>query len=158
MLVWIPFLFLLIQNRDVAYRLVHQTKGNLAVPLVLRRNLRPKASELSVRRTALTNDRTVPTGVVVDVNDAKCSAGVQTALDQLVVRGPVVGVEGAAKVVVEQELPSDRKAEGVQAIVLDEMLDLVNADLPGIHNVGGLAGSIDGATKVEAGDLVAIVG
>ena len=154
MLVWIPFLFLLIQNRDVAYRLVHQTKGNLAVPLVLRRNLRPKASELSVRRTALTNDRTVPTGVVVDVNDAKCSAGVQAALDQLVVRGPVVGVKGAAEVVVDQELPSDRNAEGVQTVVSDEVLYLVDADLAGVDNVGGLAGSVDGAAEVEAGDLM----
>jgi hypothetical protein len=133
-----------------AYGLVHQTKGNSGVALVLGRDLRPKAGELGVCRSALSNNTTVPTGVVVDVDNAECSTGVQAALDQLVVRGPVVGVEGAAKVVVEQKLPSDWKAECVQAIVLDEMLDLVN--------VGGLAGSVDGATKVEAGDLVEIDG
>jgi hypothetical protein len=94
----------------------------------------------------------------VDVDNAKRSTGVQAALDQLVVRGPVVGVEGAAEVVVEQVLPSDRKAEGVQAVVLDEMLDLVDADLAGIDNVGGLASSVDGATEVESSDLMKAVG
>ena len=94
----------------------------------------------------------------MDVDNAKRSTGVQAALDQLVVRGPVVGVEGAAEVVVEQVLPSDRKAEGVQAVVLDEMLDLVDADLAGIDNVGGLASSVDGATEVESSDLMKAVG
>jgi hypothetical protein len=105
----------------------------------------------------LTNDRTVPTGVVVDVNNAKRSAGVQAALDLLVVRGPGVGIEGAAEVVVQKELPSDRNAEGVQAVVFGEVLHLVDADLAGVDDVGGLARSVDGAAKVEAGDLIEVV-
>jgi hypothetical protein len=34
------------------------------------------------------------------------------------------------------------------------MLHLIDADLAGVDDVGGLAGSIDGAAEVEAGDLV----
>jgi len=94
----------------------------------------------------------------VDVDDAERCAGVQATLDQLVVRGPVVGIEGAAKVVVEQELPSDWNAEGIQAIVSDEMLYLIDANLSGVDDVGGFAGSVDGAAKVEAGDLMDVVG
>ena len=141
-----------------AYGLVHQAKCDPAVALVLGRDLRPKAGELGVCRTALTNDRSVPTGVVVDVNDAKRSTGVQTSLDLSVVRGPIVGVERATKVVVEEVLPSDRNAEGVQAVVFDKVLHLVETDLAGVDDTAGLAGSIDGAAEVESGDLHNAVG
>ena len=90
-----------------AYRLVHQTKRNLIVALVLRRDLRPKTGELGVSGTTLTHDGTVPTSIIVDINNAKCSARVQAALDLSVVGLPVVGIEGATKVVVEEELPSN---------------------------------------------------
>lgn len=90
-----------------AYRLVHQTKCNLIVALVLRRDLRPKTGELGVSGTTLTHDGTVPTSIIVDINNAKCSARVQAALDLSVVGLPVVGIEGAPKVVVEEELPSN---------------------------------------------------
>jgi hypothetical protein len=94
----------------------------------------------------------------VDVNNAKRCAGVEAALDLLVIRVPVVGVEGAAEVVVQEELPSDWDAEGVQAVVFGEVLHLVDADLAGVDDVGGLARSVDGAAKVEAGDLMEVVG
>jgi len=89
-----------------AYRLIHQTKGDLVVALVLRRDLRPKACELGVSGTTLTHDGTVPTSIVVDVNNAKRGTGVQATLDLSVVGGPVGGIEGTTKVVVEKELPS----------------------------------------------------
>lgn len=59
-----------------AYRLVHETKSNLVVVLVLCRDLRPEADELGIGRTALTDNGAVPARVVVDVDDAECSAGV----------------------------------------------------------------------------------
>jgi hypothetical protein len=90
----------------------------------------------------------------VNINDAKRCAGVQAALNLLVVRGPGVGIEGAAEVVVQKELPSDRDAEGVQAVVFDEVLHLVYTNLAGVNDVGGLARSVDGAAEVEAGDLM----
>jgi hypothetical protein len=55
----------------------------------------------------LTHDGTVPTSVVVDVNNAKRGTRVQATLNQSIVGLPVVGIEGATKVVVEKELPSD---------------------------------------------------
>ena len=90
-----------------AYRLVHQTKRNLIVALVLRRDLRPKTGELGVGGTTLTHDGTVPTSVIMDINNAECSTRVQAALDLSVVGLPVVGIEGTTKVVVEKELPSN---------------------------------------------------
>ena len=55
----------------------------------------------------MTHDGTIPASVIVDVNDAKCSTSVQAALDLSVVGLPVVGIEGATKVVVKEELPSN---------------------------------------------------
>jgi hypothetical protein len=55
----------------------------------------------------LTHNGTIPTSVVVDVNNAKRSTGVQATLNQSIVGLPVVRIEGATKVVVEKELPSD---------------------------------------------------
>lgn len=98
-----------IQNKVsmLTYRLVHQTKSDLVVSLVLRRNLRPETGELGVSGTTLTHDGTVPASIVVNVNNAKRGTRVQAALDQPIVGLPVVGIEGATKVVVEKELPSD---------------------------------------------------
>lgn len=135
------------------YWLIHQTEGDLVVVLVLSRNLRPKTSELSIGRTSLSNDRAVPTSVVVDVDNAKGGAGVQATLDLFVVGREVVGVKGAAEVVVQQELPSHRNTEGVQAIVVDKVLHLVDASLAWIDDTRRLARAIDGAAKVESCDL-----
>jgi hypothetical protein len=89
------------------HRLVHETKGDLVVALVLRRNLRPEAGELGISGTTLAHDSTVPPSVVVNVNDAKRGTGVKAALDESIVGLPVVGIEGATKVVVQKELPSN---------------------------------------------------
>jgi hypothetical protein len=48
----------------------------------------------------------------------------QASLDQAVISVEVVRIKGSAKVVVEQELPSDRKTEDIEAIIIDEMLHL----------------------------------
>jgi hypothetical protein len=69
--------------------------------------LRPKTRELGVSRATLTHDGAVPASIIVDVNNAKRCTGVQATLDLSIVGLPVVGVEGATKVVVEKELPSD---------------------------------------------------
>ena len=55
----------------------------------------------------MANDGTVPTSVVVDVNNAKRSTGVQATLNLSIVGLPVVGIESATQVVVEKELPSN---------------------------------------------------
>jgi hypothetical protein len=91
----------------LAYRLIHQTEGDLVVALVLGRNLRPEAGELGVSGTTLTHDGTVPTSIIVDVDNAKRGTSVQATLNQSIVGLPVVGIEGATKIVVEKELPTD---------------------------------------------------
>jgi hypothetical protein len=123
----------------------------------------------------LTHDGTVPTSVVVDVNNAKRGTRVQATLNQSIVGLPVVGIEGATKVVVEKELPSDywtknprsakflvhrrvclkltRDSEGVQAIVVDEVLDLVDASLTGVCDARSLARAINGAAEIETCNL-----
>lgn len=141
----------------VSYWLVHETKSDPVVVLILGCDLRPKTGKLSVGRTALANDRAIPASIVVDVDDAKRSAGVKTALNLGVVGVPVVGVEGATEVVVEEELPADRNAEGVHSRILVEVVHLVDARLAWVYNTSRLAGTVDGAAEVETGDLLVLV-
>ena len=55
----------------------------------------------------MTHDGTIPASVIVDINNAKRCASVQTALDLSVIGLPVVRIQGATKVVVKEELPSN---------------------------------------------------
>ena len=66
---------------------------------------------MGVGGSTLAHDGTVPTSVIVDINNAKRSTSVQAALNLSVVGLPVVRIEGATKVVVEEELPSDCRAD-----------------------------------------------
>ena len=52
----------------------------------------------------------------MDINNAKRGTGVQAALDLSVVGLPVVGIEGATKVVVQKELPSDCQTEDLKSV------------------------------------------
>lgn len=136
----------------LTYRLVHHAESNLGVALVLGGNLRPDAGELGVGRTALADNGAVPAAVVVEVDDTQCSAGIQAALDLLVVGGPVVGVEGAADAV-DEVLPTDGDTEGVEAVVVDEVLHLVEAGLARVDDAAGVAGAVGSAAEVETSDL-----
>ena len=140
-------------SQEDTYRLVHDAKGDLVVALVLGSNLRPKAGEVSVSGTALANDLAVPAGVVVDVDNAERSAGGQAVLDLFVVDGPVGGAEGAADLVVDEELPANGDTEGVEAVVLDEVVHLVEAVLVGGEAGAAVASTIGTAAEVETGDL-----
>lgn len=55
----------------------------------------------------MTHDGAIPSSIVVDINNAKRGTGVEAALDLSIVGLPVVGIEGATKVVVKKELPSN---------------------------------------------------
>lgn len=100
--------------------LVHDAKDNLAVTLVVSGQLRPEADELVIGWTALSDNATVPAGVVVDINNT-ISAQRETTLNQLVILAKIVRVERTAKVVVDNELPSSRQAENVEGIRVDEV-------------------------------------
>ena len=136
-----------------SYRLIHQTKGDLVVTLVLCRDLRPKTSELCVCGPTLSYDRTVPTCVVVNVNNAKCGTGVQATLNLFIIGRPVAGIEGATKVIVQKELPSNWDPEGVKPVVVDKVLHLVDTSLSWVYDTRRLACPIDGAAEVETCNL-----
>lgn len=137
----------------MTYWFVHEAKGDLVVVLVLSCDLRPETRKLGVGRTTLANDRTVPTSIIVNVNNAKRGASVQAALNLLIIGRKVVGVKVAAEVVVEEILPSYGESESVQAVIVDEVLHLIDAKLTGIDNACRFASTIDGAAEVETCDL-----
>jgi len=89
----------------------------------------------------------------VDVDDTHRSTRAQAALDEVVVLGQVAGVKGAAKLVVDQVLPSDRETERIEAVVGDEVLHLGNAGSPGRVGGRGGAGAIGSAAEIEAGNV-----
>lgn len=137
------------------YRLVHQTESDLGVALVLGSNLGPEAGKLNIGRTALTNDGAIPAGIVVDVDDAHGCTGIQATLNLFVIGGPVVRIERAADTV-HKVLPADGNSESVEAIVVNEVLHLVEAGLAGVDNAASVASAISSAAKVETGDLLQI--
>ena len=144
-------------SQEDTYRLVHDAKGDLVVALVLGGNLRPKAGEVSVGGTALADNLAVPAGVVVDVDNTESSAGGQAVLDLLVVDSPVGGAEGTADLVVDEELPADGDTEGVETVILDEVVHLVEAVLAGCEAGARVASAISAAAEVETGDLCAVL-
>lgn len=93
----------------------------------------------------------------MDVDNAESSAGGQAVLDLLVVDSPVGGAEGTANLVVDEELPADGDTEGVEAVVLDEVVHLVEAILAGCEALGTVASAISAAAEVETGNLCAML-
>ena len=138
-------------------RLVHDAKDDLALSLVDVGQLRPDASKLLICRSTLTDNATIPSCIVVDINDARGS-GVQADLDKSVVLSKVVGVERASKSVIGEILPSDRETEDVQAIVLYEVVHLTltiasTVEGEGRSHTGGVTGSIGATAKVETSNV-----
>jgi len=125
-------------------RLVHEAKDDLAVGLVLGRELAPKVGELSVRGSTLTDDRAIPASVVVDVDDARSTTG-QATLNELVVLAEVGCVKCATEVVVEEVLPANWEAEDVETIILDEVVDLVDSIGTGVDDARDSAGTVSAA-------------
>ena len=66
--------------------------------------------------TTLADDATVPTSVVVDINDALGAADAKAVLHDGVVSSEKGRIECAAKFVVDEVLPTDWKTEDVEAI------------------------------------------
>jgi hypothetical protein len=132
--------------------LVHQAKSDFVVALVLGSDLGPDASEIVVGGSALADDGAVPTGVVVQVDDAEGGAGVQAALDLGIVDLPVSSVQGAADGV-DEVLPAHGETEGVEAVVFDEVVHLVETSLARVDDVTRGASTVGAATEVETSDL-----
>jgi len=64
---------------------VHDTKSNLGLVAILLSQLLPNVRQLRVGWSTLSNDLTVPSSVVVDVQNTQGSARVQTSLYKAVV-------------------------------------------------------------------------
>lgn len=135
----------------MTYRLVHDAESDLIVALVLGGNLRPEAGKFGVAGTALADNGAVPAGIVVNVDNAHGSTGSQAVLDLGVEDAPVLGVESAADGV-DEVLPADRNTEGVESVIVDEVLHLVKTGLAG-DLVGVGACAVSAAAEVKTGDV-----
>lgn len=133
-------------------RLVHDAEDDLALALVFGRQCCPKGDELRIRWTTLSNDGTIPTGVVVNVNDTVSAQG-QTALHQSVILAKVVRVQRATKVISNEELPSRRQAENVEGIIVDEVPHLSDTAARYIIDLTLVLSTTGHHTKVEASDV-----
>lgn len=103
----------------------------------------------------------VPASIVVDINDA-CGSGVEAGLHKVVVFREVRVDQRSAKDVVSEELPANRQTEGVETIVLNEMIHLSFAVVAIVFeqwwpSCGCLAVTIGVAAKVKSGDIDSIV-
>lgn len=136
----------------VTYRLVHDAESNLGATLVFGSNLRPQASKVLIGRATLADDVAVPAGVVVQVNDAHLSTSIQAALNLRIERRPVVRVEGAADAV-HKVLPAHGNAEGVQAVIVDEVLHLVETILARVDDAASVASAVGSAAEIETSNL-----
>ena len=131
-------------------RLVHQPEHDLGLPRILLGQLGPNASELSIGRSALTDNPTVPSSVVVEVQDGISSLA-QDVLNELVVLSEPRGVEVPAQGATDGRVPAKGKSEDVGS-VLAKVVDL------GLGGVGGgqwvdvvaRVASVGVGTKVEA--------
>ena len=65
-------------------RLIHDTKDDPGLALVLSRKLTPNAGELCIGWTTLPNNSSIPACIVVNVDDA-CSTCSKAGLNQLIV-------------------------------------------------------------------------
>ena len=85
---------------------VHEAHDDFIVAGVFPGELAPETRKLLVRGSALTDDLSVPAGVIMDVDNA-VGAGRQACLHQRVVFAAVCWVERTCLVVVDEVLPSD---------------------------------------------------
>lgn len=142
-------------RRVEVVRLIHQTKDDLFVVGVLFGNVGPELGKRVVRGSALADDALVVAGKVVQVNHA-VGARVEARLHEGVVALPALGVEGAAALVVGEELPGDGQAEDVELVVLYKVLHLGLAVGAAIVLEGQChrlerTGAVNVAAKVDAG-------
>jgi hypothetical protein len=133
--------------------LVHETEGDLGVAGVFGGDLSPQAGELSVGGSSLADNGTVPARVVMHVNDAKTGTTAEAALDKRIVVGPVGGVQGTTEGVVYEVLPSYGQTEGVESIVLNEVVHLVDSGCTRVDNATSVACSVGAAAEVKSRDV-----
>ncbi len=63
--------------------------------------------------------------------DDTIPAGRETGLHELIILAQVPGIQAAAKLVVDQVLPANRKTEHIHAVILGEVLHLTGSATTG---------------------------
>ena len=114
---------------EFAYWLVHNAEEDLGLGHEVGSQLAPQARELSVCWSALSDDPTVPSGVVVHIHQTQRGAGVHTTLDELVVVVEVALVKRSTELIIDKVLPRNWQAECVETIRLDEVVHLIDTIL-----------------------------
>ena len=131
-------------------RLVHQPEHDFRLPSVLFGQLGPNAGELSIGRSTLTDNRPVPSGIVVEVQDGISSLA-QDVLNELVVLSEPRGIEVSAQGTPDSGVPAKGKSEDVGS-VLAKVIDLGFGGVGSGQRVGIVARvtSVGIGTKIEA--------
>lgn len=126
-------------DRERVY-LIHETKHDLLLACVFCRQLSPQVHELIICRSTLADDLTIPAGIyntvrwdaivhlrshltVVDVNHTSCPSS-QAPLNKLIILPKVGSIKCATKLIVDEPLPANWKAEDVEPIIFGEVLHL----------------------------------
>ena len=142
--------------------LVHEAESNLRLAGILGSKLAPDGGELGVGgTTAAANNLAVPASVVVEVKDTESGSRVQAVGHLLVVLGEEGGVEVATELAVDKVLPADGETEGVELVVLDEVVHLGLAggsrvDVAAGGSTVGVHAEIE-ACNVDTGVLISLL-
>ena len=107
-------------------RFIHQSKDNLRIRLILRRQLAPQTSELRIRWSTLSNNCSIPPRIVMDINHAS-STRCQASLDQQIIGRKVGTVECSPEIVVHEVLPANWETEDIMTSFGDEVGHLTQA-------------------------------
>jgi hypothetical protein len=118
-------------------RFVHQTEHDFRFRFILDGQLCPDVGELSVGRSTLSDDRTVPTTIVVQVQDG-ISTFAQDVLNELVVLGEPRSADGTSERTSNGRVPTERKSVHV-GTVLAKVSDLGFGRVRGGQRVGVVA-------------------
>jgi hypothetical protein len=137
---------------------IHDTEDNLGLAAVLLRKLSPYVRQLRVRWSTLTNNCSIPSSIVVDIEDAQRCTRVQASLYEAIVLCEVVPIQSTAELVVEQELPAHGETESVERVILDKVVHLCQCsastdDVVRLVRSCQGAFAVDGASEVETGDV-----
>jgi hypothetical protein len=129
-------------------RFVHDTKGDLGLAAILGCQLLPNVRQLRVGRSTLADNTTVPSSVVVEIQNTQRCTRAQASLYKTVVLLEVGLVQSCTKLVVEQELPANWQTESVKTVVLDEVVHLTERSALA-DNVVGLVRASQGTSSVS---------
>lgn len=136
--------------------LIHNTKDDVGVVGVLGSQRRPQGGELIVSWATLSDNLSVPAGVVVDIYNA-LGAGAQAASHEVIIFAKVGGIKVTTDDTVGKVLPANGETEDVEVVSTRKVLHLGRAG-GGVGNAINGACTISRTAKVETGNVHTSVG